>query len=181
MLRPIKWIPLLALLLCAGSVGVLEYLPWRERAPLRFHMDHPSPDEIARKDSPAELRVENVSKYPVVYYGGTMQSANKPVSYFCQLKGTSGNGVVIQPGCIYQHRKQMLGEAFKTVRDAKTEMRYSWAPVREAWFARALLPAIKDRLPSKWNGAVPNVRTRGEVAPVEVPPPASGETSRAGR
>jgi hypothetical protein len=173
--------PLLVPLLCVGLWGVLEYLPWREKNPLRFHMDRPSPEEIARKQSPVELRVENISKYPVVYYGGTMQSANKPVSYFCQLKGTSGNGVVIPPGGTYRHQKEMTGKAMGTVRTAETEMRYSWAPVREAWFARTFLPALGERLPSKWQSVIPNIRTRGEVAPVEVPLSASGEISREAR
>jgi hypothetical protein len=177
MTRTIRWIPLVALLLSGGLLGALEYLPWREKDPLRFHMDRPSSDEIVQKRTPVELRVENTSKYPVVYYGGSIFLANKPVAYFCQLKGSLGNGVVIQPGGTYAHQKEMPGQVLGTVRDAKTEMRYSWAPVREAWFAKTLLPAIKNRLPSKWSSAIPEIQKRREVAPVEVTQIANGEAS----
>ncbi|WP_147263317.1 hypothetical protein [Roseimicrobium gellanilyticum] len=137
-------------------------------------MDRPSPDEIARKQSPVELRVENISKYPVVYYGGTLHAANKPVSYFCQLKGTTGNGVVIPPGGTYAHEKEMSGKAMATARNAETEMRYFWAPVREAWFARTFLPAVKSRLPDKCAHAIPEIRARRENEPLHILP----ETAR---
>jgi hypothetical protein len=177
MTRVNKWIPFLVLLLCAGLVGTLEYLPFRVTNPLRFHMERPSSDDALRKRTSVALYVENTSKYPVVYYGGSMQWENRPACHFCQLKGSSGNGVVIPPGKTYTHHREMSGRELKTVRDSKTEMRYYWTPQRQAWFAGTFLPALKSRLPSKWTGAIPQIRPRREVEPVEVPPAGKTETS----
>jgi hypothetical protein len=170
MTRALKWIPLVTLLLCAGLLGTLEYLPWRETNPLRFHMKRPSSDAVLQKRAPVELRVENASNYPVVYYRSSLQSANKTVAHFCQLRGSSGNGVVIQPGGTYTHHQDISGQAVKVVRDSGTEMRYYWAPEREAWFARTFLPALKGRLPSKWAGSMPEIRARVEQESLQVHP-----------
>lgn len=179
--RVIKWSLLTVLALGAGLLGLRENLAWRVTSPLRFHMERPPADDVLPKRVDVEIRVENVTDYPVVYYTTCITSISKSGVYMpqgCPVSGNQpGGGVVIGARETYVQHNNVEGPALKLVGESMMEMRYFWAPKREAWLARTVVPAVKTRLPERWAGHISNIPVRIEHTPIQLTPAVKHEES----